>query len=132
MTYYFDREGADLLNENGEPFENLSPDEQRLASLAMGLDDPSVVELDYLEKKTDDDQGVADLQPLAEYKSLAEEINDHCQTIDERLPSEWKDRALSEITTAGYQPNHEHGVVINITPLAEYDLVPKIVDDRVL
>jgi hypothetical protein len=40
--------------------------------------------------------------------------------------------ALSEITTAGYQPNHEHVVEINITPLAEAEIVPKTVDDEVL
>jgi hypothetical protein len=132
MTYYFEREGADLLDEDGEPFEKLSPDEQRLASLAMGLDDPSVLDREYLEEMTDDDQDVDDLPPLTEYKALAEEIDDRCQAIYGRIPSEWKDRALSEITTAGYQPNHKHGVAINITPFAEYDIVPEIVEDKVL
>jgi len=132
LTYYFEREGADLLDDDGEPFEHLSPDEQRLASLAMGLNDPSVLNREYFEEMTDDDQEVDELPPLAEYKALAEEIDDRCQDIHKRLPSQWKNRALSEITTAGYQPNHKHGVAINITPLAEQDIVPEVVEERVI
>jgi len=132
MTYYFEREGADLLDEDGEPFETLSPDEQRLASLAMGLEDPTILDREYLEEMTDGDEDVDDLPPLAEYKALAEEIDDRCQEVYNRIPSKWKDRALSEITTAGYQPNHKHGVAINITPLAEENVVPEIVEDKVL
>ena len=75
---------------------------------------------------------IEDLPPLAEFKALAEEIDDRCQTIDKRVPSDWADRALSEITTAGYRPNHKHGVEINITPLADAEIVPKTVDDDVL
>jgi len=36
MTYYFEREGADLLDEDGQPFENLTEDERLLASLCDG------------------------------------------------------------------------------------------------
>jgi hypothetical protein len=134
MTYYFEREGSDLLNENGQPHDHLSEDERRLASLAMGLDDVSIVDEEYLEAVADDKNvdDIEDLPPLAEFKALAEEIDDRCQTIDKRVPSDWADRALSEITTAGYQPNHKHGVEINITPLADAEIVPKTVDDDVL
>jgi hypothetical protein len=106
-----------------------------LASLAMGLDDSSVVDEEYLEEIVDDDDdvdNVDDLSPLAEYKALAEEIDDRCQTVYKGIPSDWKDRALSEVTTAGYQPNHKHGVVINITPLSEQNVVPEIVEDKLL
>ena len=134
MTYYFEREGSDLLDENGRPHDHLSEDERRLASLAMGLDDVSIVDEEYLEAVADDEDvdDIEDLPPLAEFKALAEEIDDRCQTIDKRVPSDWADRALSEITTAGYQPNHKHGVEINITPLADAEIVPKTVDDDVL
>jgi len=135
MTYYFDSAGAELLDEDGEPFDTLTDDEQMLASLAMGLDDASVVDEAYLEEMVDDDDdvdSVDDVPPLAEYKALAEEIDDRCQSVYKQIPSDWKDRALSEVTTAGYQPNHKHGVAINIMPLAEKSVVPEIVEDKVL
>ncbi|WP_423751512.1 BREX-5 system adenine-specific DNA-methyltransferase PglX [Salinirarus marinus] len=134
MTYYFEREGADLVDEDGQPYDNLTEDERLLASLAMGLDDSSIVDEEYLEAVADDEnvESVDDLPPLAEFKALAEEIDDRCQTVDKRIPSDWADRALSEITTAGYQPNHKHGVEINVTPLADAEIVPKTVDDDVL
>jgi hypothetical protein len=134
MTYYFEREGADLLNEDGQPFDTLAEDERLLASLATGLDDPSIVDEEYLEASADDEgvEKVDALPPLAEFKALAEEIDDRCQTVDKRISSNWTARALSEITTAGYQPNHKHGVEINIRPLADAEIVPKTVDDQVL
>ncbi|GGN94924.1 BREX-5 system adenine-specific DNA-methyltransferase PglX [Haloarcula pellucida] len=134
MTYYFEREGADLLDDDGQPFDTLTDDERLLASLATGLDDPSVVDEGFLEAMADDEgvDEVDDLPPLAEFKALAAEIDDRCQTIDKRIPSDWTDRALSEITTEGYQPNHKHGVEINITPLAQAEIVPKTVEDDVL
>jgi len=134
MTYYFDREGADLLNEDGVPFENLTEDERMLASLATGIDDASIIDEEYLEQVADDEDidDVDDFPPLAEFKALAEEIDDRCQTVDKQIPSDWSDRALSEITTAGYQPNQKHGVAINITPLAEKNIVPEVVEDKVL
>ncbi|WP_254526161.1 BREX-5 system adenine-specific DNA-methyltransferase PglX [Natrinema caseinilyticum] len=134
MTYYFEREGSEFLDDNGEPYENLKDEERLLASLATGLDDPSVVNEEFLEAIADDEgvDDVDDLSPLAQFKALAEEIDDRCQTIDKRIPSDWTDRALSEITTEGYQPNHKHGVAINITPLAEAEIVPKTVGDDVL
>ena len=69
---------------------------------------------------------------LVEYRALAEEIHDRCQAVHGESPSDWADRACSEITTAGYQPNHKHGVAINIRPLADQHIVPEIVDDKVL
>ena len=135
MTYYFEREGAALLDEDGNPHDNLTEDERLLASLATGLDDPSLVDREYLEamvNENEDIESVADLPPLAEFKALAEEIDDRCQAVDKQVPSDWADRALSEITTAGYQPNRKHGVEINITPLADAEIVPKTVDDQVL
>jgi hypothetical protein len=135
MTYYFERVGEELLNEEGEPYENLTTDEEMLASLAMGIEDTSLFDDAHLEAMVEDDDDiddVEDLPPLAEFKALAEEIDEQCQGIHKRIPSDWKDRALSEITTAGYQPNHKHGVAINITPLAEQEIVPEIVDDKVL
>jgi hypothetical protein len=134
MTYYFERKGSNLLDENGQPHDHLSEDERRLASLAMGLDDVSIVDEKYLEVVAEE-EGVDDVEglpPLAEFKALAEEIDDRCQTIDKHVPSDWADRAISEVTTAGYQPNHKHGVEINIKPLADAEIVPKTVDDDVL
>ena len=69
---------------------------------------------------------------LVEFKALAEEIDHRCQAVYREIPSDWADRALAEITTAGYQPNHKHGVAINIKPLADQHIVPKTVDDNVL
>ncbi|GAB6860212.1 BREX-5 system adenine-specific DNA-methyltransferase PglX [Haloplanus litoreus] len=134
MTYYFDSAGAEMLDEDGEPFDNLTEDERMLASLATGLEDASIVDEEYLEGIADDEDidDVDDLPPLAEFKALAEEIDDRCQTVYKQIPSDWSDRALSEVTTAGYQPNHKHGVVINITPLAEQSVVPEIVENKVL
>ena len=134
ITYYFEREGADLLDEEGQPYDNLTENERLLASLAMGLDNSSIVDEEYLETIVDDEgvEDVDDLSPLSEFKALAEEIDDRCQTIDKRISSDWSDRALSEITTAGYQPNRKHGVEINITPLVEAEIVPKTVDNQVI
>jgi hypothetical protein len=133
MTYYFEREGSDMLNEDGEPYEHLAPDEELLASLATGIDDPTIFDNNYINEVWDPEENEEDEPPaLVEYKALAEEIDDRCQAVYSEIPSDWKDRALSEIMTAGYQPNHKHGVAINITPFAEYDIVPEIVEDDVL
>lgn len=69
---------------------------------------------------------------LDEYIELGESISEDCKAVSSEISSNWSDRALSEITTAGYQPNHKHGVEINITPLAQAEIVPKTVDDDVL
>jgi len=68
---------------------------------------------------------------LDEYIELGESISEDCTEVSSKLSSDWADRALSEITTAGYRPNHKHGVEINITPLADAEIVPKTVDDHV-
>jgi hypothetical protein len=103
--------------------------------------------MNYYFKKFDDadqakigDGGVSERQRLLSelasdldaYEALAEEIAEACDEIASGVDSEWKTRALSEITTAGYRPNRKHGVDINITPLAEAEIVPKTVDDKVL
>lgn len=69
---------------------------------------------------------------LGEYIELGESIAGDCEEISSEISSDWTDRAISEITTAGYQPNHKHGVEINITPLSEAEIVPKTVDKEVL
>ena len=69
---------------------------------------------------------------LEEYKELAGNISEACDALSKDVSSDWVDRALSEITTTGYDPNRKHGVEINITPLAEAEIVPKTVDDKVL
>ncbi|MFH5800952.1 hypothetical protein [Haladaptatus sp. CMAA 1911] len=69
---------------------------------------------------------------VEEYKQLAADISENCDEIAADIPSDWSDRALSEITTAGYQPNPKHGVAITITPLAEKSIVPEIVEGKVL
>jgi len=134
MTYYFEREGADLLDDDGQPYDNLSDRRRLVASLATGIDDSSVVDDEYLEAVADDEgvESTEDLPPIAEFKALAEEIGDRCQTVSEQIPSDWSDRALSEIMTAGYQPNRKHGVEINITPLADAEIVPETVDEKVI
>jgi len=67
-----------------------------------------------------------------EYTQLANEIADDCDAVAKDIPADWEDRALSEVTTTGYQPVHKHGVVINITPLAEKNIVPEVVEGKVL
>ncbi|SER51373.1 BREX-5 system adenine-specific DNA-methyltransferase PglX [Natrinema salaciae] len=86
------------------------------------------------------DAGVSERQRLLselaadvdEYTQLAEEISDDCDEVAADIPDDWEERALSEVTTTGYQPVHKHGVAINITPLAEKDIVPEIVEDKVI
>ncbi len=68
---------------------------------------------------------------LDSYKERAEAIRAACDEISSDIPSDWADRAIAEITTAGYRPNHKHGVAINIRPLADAEVVPEIVDRKV-
>jgi hypothetical protein len=69
---------------------------------------------------------------LDEYEALADDIAAACDAVASDIPADWADRALSEITTAGYHPNRKHGVEINVRPLADAEIVPKTVDDDVL
>jgi hypothetical protein len=69
---------------------------------------------------------------LEEYVELASEIQNRCDEIGSEISSDWKDRATAEITTKGYQPNHKHGVVINILPLVNAEIVPETVDNKVI
>jgi hypothetical protein len=103
MTYYFDNfEEADQAR-----LDNASISRRRrlISQLASGLD---------------------------EYIELGESVSEDCEKVSAEISSDWADRALSEITTSGYQPNLKHGVEINITPLADAEIVPKTVDDDVL
>jgi len=103
MTYYFDKlEQADQTQLDAA---DISQRQRLVSQLASDLDG---------------------------YIELGESIADDCKEISSEISDDWADRALSEITTAGYRPNHKHGVAINITPLAEKNIVPKTVDDKVL
>jgi len=100
MTYYFDDfEQADQARLNDA---GISRQQRLISQLASDLD---------------------------EYIEFGESIAEDCKEISSAISSDWADRALSEITTAGYQPNHKHGVAINITPLADAEIVPKTVDE---
>ena len=106
MTYYFEREGTEFLNNQNEPKDDLIDEEtQILANLASNLED---------------------------YKEMSEDIKNGCKNLQQDISSKWENRALSEITTSGYQPNQKHGVKINIAPLVEAEIVPKIVDEKVI
>jgi hypothetical protein len=69
---------------------------------------------------------------IEEYEALADEIAEACDAVASDISADWADRALSEITTDGYEPNRKHGVEINIRPLADAEIVPKTVADDVL
>lgn len=106
IGYYPEKQADDLLNENRQPKESLIDEEAKLlAQIASEFE---------------------------QYETTADEIESKCDDLASRIPSEWEERALSEITTAGYRPNHKHGIVINITPLAEAEIVPKTVNDDIL
>ncbi|MFB6199555.1 MAG: hypothetical protein ABEJ83_01640, partial [Candidatus Nanohaloarchaea archaeon] len=96
---------GDKFLDDGEPREGLKGKEKLMAELAS---------------ETDDDV------------ELAEEIKDKCSEIESRLSSEWKDRAIQEVTVEGYTPVKKHGVAINIQPLADKNIVPEIVEDKVI
>ena len=103
MNYYFSK-GENFLD-TGEPREGLEAEALLLAKLAA---------------ETDKDV------------ELGEEIKEGCDQLSKLLPSVWKERALQDVLAAGYDPIKKHGVSINIQPLAEQDLVPEVVDDKVL
>jgi hypothetical protein len=69
---------------------------------------------------------------LEDYVELASEIGEACDIVAGDISSDWEDRALAEITTAGYRPNRKHGVEVNIRPLADAEIVPRVVDDKIL
>ena len=103
MNYYFDKFDDPDQAQIGDG--GISARQRILSELATGVDD---------------------------YEALAEEIGNACDELAENIDPNWADRASSEITTDGYQPNRNHGVAINITPLADAEIVPKTVDDKVL
>ncbi|SFL63492.1 Methyltransferase domain-containing protein [Halogranum rubrum] len=103
MNYYFSK-GESFLDA-GEPRKGLEGEARLLAELAA---------------ETDNDV------------ELGEEIMVRCNELSKALPSEWQERALEEVLSSGYSPVKNHGVVINIRPLAEQKIVPEVVEDKVL
>jgi hypothetical protein len=103
LNYYFKK--GQTLAENVEEGDELSEPERLIVELA---------------RKTGRDA------------ELGREIEDACEQLAGRIPSDWKTRALREVRAKGYQPVKKHGVAINITPLAETEIVPELVDDKVL
>jgi hypothetical protein len=103
MNYYFSK--GDKFLDDGEPREGLTGKEKLMAELAS---------------ETDEDV------------ELADELKDACSDIESRISSEWKDRAIQEVTVEGYIPVKKHGVAINIEPLADKSIVPQIVEDKVI
>jgi hypothetical protein len=106
IGYYPKKKAGDLLNEQNQPKDSITNEESNiLAQIATEFE---------------------------QYELLADEIDSKCKSLAKKISSDWFDRALSEITNGGYQPNHKHGVEINITPLAEAEIVPETVDKRVI
>ncbi len=103
MNYYFSK-GKKYL-EDGEPREEMAEHLRLFAELAA---------------ETDQDV------------ELGEDIIEECKELEKEIPSDWKDRALSEVMTGGYSPVKKHGVAINIEPFANKNIVPKIVEDKVI
>ena len=103
MNYYFSK-GEQYLND-GEPRDGLEDEARLMAELAA---------------ETDKDV------------ELGEEIKEKCNQLSKALPSEWEERALEEVMASGYSPVKKHGVAVNIRPLAEKNLVPEVVEDKVV
>lgn len=103
MNYYFSK--GDNLLDGGKPREGLEGKSRFLAQLAA---------------KTDEDI------------QLGQEIQEGCDHLSKRIPSEWQERALQEVLGFGYNPIKKHGVAINILPLANQDLVPESVENKVI
>jgi len=104
MYKYFEEKGEKYV-ENGEPRAGIEKKLEILGDLAISTE--------------------KDLE-------LCEEIEEGCKELEKEIPSDWKDRAISEVMTGGYSPVHKHGVAINIEPLAKKNIVPKIVEDKVI
>jgi hypothetical protein len=103
MNYYFSK-GEQYLDD-GEPRDGLEGEIKLLAELAA---------------ETDEDV------------ELGKEIKEDCNELSKVISSDWQERALSEVLTAGYDPVKKHGVAINIQPLAEKKIVPEIVEEKVI
>lgn len=103
MNYYFSK-GEKYLDD-GEPRDGLEGEVRLLAELAA---------------ETDEDV------------EIGMQIKESCNELSKAISSDWQERALSEILTAGYDPVKKHGVALNIRPLAEKRIVPEIVEDKVV
>ncbi len=103
MNYYFSK-GEQYLDA-GKPRDGLEGEIQLLAELAA---------------ETDEDV------------EIGKRIKESCNELSKAIPSDWQERALSEVLTAGYDPVKKHGVAVNIQPLAEKKIVPEVVEDKVV
>jgi len=103
LNHYFSK--GDKYLERGEPREGLEGAPRLLAELAA---------------ETDKDV------------EIGEKVKEGCNHLSKSLASDWEDRALQEVLATGYSPVKKHGVAINIKPLAEQNLVPQSVEDKVL
>jgi len=102
MNYYFSK--GETYLDDGVPRDGLEREARLLAELAA---------------ETEEDV------------EIGEQIKESCDELSKAIPSDWQERALSEILTAGYNPVKKHGVAVNIQPLAEKKIVPEIVEDKV-
>lgn len=103
LNFYF-RKGEEYL-ENGEPRNGMDEEYQLFAELAV--------------------ESERDVE-------LGEDIMEDCNNLVREISSEWGERAYDEILAGGWTPIHKHGVEMNITPLAESEVVPECVEDDVL
>jgi hypothetical protein len=103
LNFYF-RKGEEYL-EDGEPREGMDKPYRLFAELAA-------------ETRQD--------------VELGEDIMEDCEELVGKISSDREDRAYDEILAGGWTPIQKHGVVMNITPLAEAGVVPKSVDEDVL
>ncbi|MFW6030571.1 MAG: SAM-dependent methyltransferase, partial [Halanaerobiales bacterium] len=105
FVYYYYKRGEEYLDKDGNPKPGLIERNKLFALLAKEIDDEI---------------------------ALGTKLKKKCKEISKRISSEWEDRAYEEITVDGYRPNKKHGVRINIKPLANAGIVPKIVKEKVL
>ncbi len=104
LFYYF-RKGDKYLGDRGSIPDTLAEEQRLLAELAKGRE--------------------ADI-------SLGQAIIEESKELRQSLIDNWQERAVAEIMTGGYKVIKQHGVALNIRPLAEVGIVPELVKDKVL
>ncbi|MCS3665308.1 BREX-5 system adenine-specific DNA-methyltransferase PglX [Salinibacter ruber] len=125
LPYFDDLTGSTHYSSNGIFFLNYY--------FSKGKDLAAKIDQGNKDRVTRREQLVADLaRETDDDIELGKEINEACQAMKKHMDSDWKPRALEEVRTPGYRPVKKHGVAINITPLAEKNLVPELVDKKVL
>jgi hypothetical protein len=125
LPYFDNLTGSTHYSSNGIFFLNYY--------FSKGKDLAAKIDQGSKDRVTRREQLVADLaRETDDDIELGKEINEACQAMKKHMDSDWKPRALEEVRTPGYRPVKKHGVAINITPLAEKKLVPKLVDKKVL